>query len=203
MKRQKGKHVQIASDRVSAMKESGLDAEKPHESFGKQPQELCWIRQPLTIELWVGEKDMGPQPIMTIPKAGGEERMRNQQKILKPRVVAHPARSSAVQPAQGAASKKVTILFKVCNQHGKWEEIDASKPSDVERIAKKYAQNRQAIFHDKNGHMITPAQCCNAAVKNGTNTIFMTFKGESILQALNDNDNRSKHWCSEPRGLQP
>ncbi|EGC45159.1 predicted protein [Histoplasma capsulatum var. duboisii H88] len=49
-------------------------------------------------------------------------------RILKPRV----PRSGASQRPQEGASNAVTILFKVRNQHGEWEKVDASKPSDVE-----------------------------------------------------------------------
>ncbi|EER40779.1 conserved hypothetical protein [Histoplasma capsulatum H143] len=60
-------------------------------------------------------------------------------------------------------------------------DINPSEPSDrsmVERMAKKDARNRLATFYDKDLKPIAPAQCCDAAIEDGTNTIFMVFGGE-------------------------
>jgi hypothetical protein len=66
---------------------------------------------------------------------------------------------------------------------GQWRKfhdltVDPSDPSQVERQAKKYAQNHQMAFYDKNLRKVTPAQCFQAAVEDGTNTIFMARQGE-------------------------
>ncbi|EDN09622.1 predicted protein [Histoplasma mississippiense (nom. inval.)] len=82
-------------------------------------------------------------------------------------------------------ARTVTIIFKAREQ-GNWVDtykmvINPSEPSDrsmVERMAKKDAWNRLATFYDKNLKPIAPVQCCDAAIEDGTNTVFMVFGGE-------------------------
>ncbi|KAE8130756.1 hypothetical protein BDV38DRAFT_276525 [Aspergillus pseudotamarii] len=59
--------------------------------------------------------------------------------------------------------------------------VDRSDPSQVERVARKEARNRQATFYDKNLRLLTPAQCFKAAIEDDTNTIFMHFGGELAM----------------------
>lgn len=56
--------------------------------------------------------------------------------------------------------------------------IDQSDPSPLERVAKKDAQNRKAIFYDRSIRTIPPTQRFNAAIEDGTNTIFIAFGDE-------------------------
>ncbi|KAL2848991.1 hypothetical protein BJX68DRAFT_276174 [Aspergillus pseudodeflectus] len=56
--------------------------------------------------------------------------------------------------------------------------VDRSDPSQVERVAKKEARNRQATFYDKNLRVLTPAQCYEAAIEDDTNMVFMHFAGD-------------------------
>ncbi|OJD10590.1 hypothetical protein AJ78_08439, partial [Emergomyces pasteurianus Ep9510] len=82
-------------------------------------------------------------------------------------------------------ARTVTIIFKAREQ-GNWVDtykmtINPSEPSDrsmVERMAKKDARNRQATFYDKDLKLIAPVQCFDAAIEDGTNTVFMAFGGE-------------------------
>ncbi|KMU77265.1 hypothetical protein CISG_06109 [Coccidioides immitis RMSCC 3703] len=75
-------------------------------------------------------------------------------------------------------------------------DINPSEPSDrsmVERMAKKDARNRLATFYDKDLKPIAPVQCCDAAIEDGTDTIFMVFGGElnvdeEIMPTANENE---------------
>jgi hypothetical protein len=51
----------------------------------------------------------------------------------------------------------------------------------VERVARKDARNRNATFYDKNLRKLTPAQCFEAAIEDETNTIYMKFDGELVM----------------------
>lgn len=105
---------------------------------------------------------------------------------LRPHVpVGKPAKASAVQRrTPGTASERVTIIFKTRSGSGEWDTVvhelvvDQSDPSPVERIAKKDARNRKAIFYDKSLRTIPPTQCFDAAIEDGTNTIFIAFGDE-------------------------
>ncbi|KMU91764.1 hypothetical protein CIHG_09637 [Coccidioides immitis H538.4] len=87
-------------------------------------------------------------------------------------------------------ARTATIIFKAREQ-GNWVDtykmdINPSEPSDrsmVERMAKKDARNRLATFYDKDLKPIAPVQCCDAAIEDGTDTIFMVFCGELNLDA--------------------
>jgi hypothetical protein len=59
--------------------------------------------------------------------------------------------------------------------------VDHSDPSVVERVARKDARNRQATFYDRNLRRLTPAQCFEAAIEGGSNTIFMQLHGELTI----------------------
>ena len=105
---------------------------------------------------------------------------------LRPHVpVGKPAKASAVQRrTPGTASERVTIIFKTRSGSGEWDTVvhelvvDQSDPSPVERIAKKDARNRKAIFYDKSLRTIPPTQCFDAAIEDGTNPIFIAFGDE-------------------------
>lgn len=105
---------------------------------------------------------------------------------LRPHVpVGKPAKASAVQRrTPGAAFESVRIIFKARSGSGEWDTIvhelvvDQSDPSPVKRMAKKDARNRKAIFYDKSLRTIPPTQCFDAAIEDGTNTIFIAFGDE-------------------------
>lgn len=105
---------------------------------------------------------------------------------LRPHVpVGKPAKAGAVQRrTPGTASENVTIIFKTRSGSGEWDTVvhelvvDQSDPSPVERMAKKDARNRKAIFYDKSLRTIPPTQCFDAAIEDGTNTIFIAFGDE-------------------------
>ncbi|KAE8413593.1 hypothetical protein BDV36DRAFT_286880 [Aspergillus pseudocaelatus] len=107
--------------------------------------------------------------------------MQRNRKILTPRIVAR--RAQDVRPRQAEATPQpVTIVFRVRETDGRWKTahevvVDRSDPSQVERVARKEARNRQAAFYDKNLRLLTPAQCFKAANEDDTNTIFMHFGG--------------------------
>jgi hypothetical protein len=48
-------------------------------------------------------------------------------------------------------------------------------------VARKEARNRQATFYDKNGRKLTPAQCFEAAIEDGSNMIFMHLGGDLAM----------------------
>jgi hypothetical protein len=96
------------------------------------------------------------------------------------------------QPNPPVGPGTVTITFKARAQ-GRWETIheltvDPSEPSHVEQVAKADARNRQATFYDKYLRIITPAQCFDAAIEDGTNTVFVTLHGEAIVDESSDDD---------------
>lgn len=105
---------------------------------------------------------------------------------LRPHVpVGKPAKAGAVQRrTPGTASESVTIIFKTRSGSGEWDTVvhelvvDQSDPSPVERMAKKDARNRKAIFYDKSLRTIPPTQCFDAAIEDRTNTIFVAFGDE-------------------------
>ncbi|KAL4864153.1 hypothetical protein BDV12DRAFT_201386 [Aspergillus spectabilis] len=111
---------------------------------------------------------------------------------LTPRIVARPPQE--VRPNQvEAGSQPVTILFRIRDRYGRWKTayevlVDRSDPSQVERVARKEARNHPATFYDKNLRKLTPAQCFEGAIEDGTNMIFMNLEGEL---AINEDTPRS------------
>ncbi|KAL5335653.1 hypothetical protein BJX70DRAFT_390567 [Aspergillus crustosus] len=109
---------------------------------------------------------------------------RGTRKILKPRLVEKPAQIIRTVPPGGKpTTDQVTIHFRARGEDGKWQtvhelEVDWSDPSEVERVARKDARNRKATFYDKDLRKLTPAQCFEAAIEDGTNTIYMQVGGE-------------------------
>ncbi|KAJ6027955.1 hypothetical protein N7540_003531 [Penicillium herquei] len=75
----------------------------------------------------------------------------------------------------------VTITFRARDEHGEWNRlvheivVDPSDSSPVERMAAKQARAHQATYYDRNLRQVPPGQCFDAAIEDGTNTIFMTF----------------------------
>jgi hypothetical protein len=59
--------------------------------------------------------------------------------------------------------------------------IEGPDPLEVERVARKEARNRQAMFYDKNGRKLTPAQCFEAAIEDRSNMIFMQLGGDLAM----------------------
>ncbi|KAE8155499.1 hypothetical protein BDV40DRAFT_294282 [Aspergillus tamarii] len=125
-----------------------------------------------------------PAPTVTSAPTSSVSERRNRKK-LTPRIVAR--RAQDVRPHQAEATPQpVTIVFRVRENDGRWKTahevvVDRSDPSQVERVARKEARNRQATFYDKNLRLLTPAQCFKAAIEDDTNTIFMHFGGELAM----------------------
>jgi hypothetical protein len=107
---------------------------------------------------------------------------RSAREFLKPPV--QEVRTAPSEP--NPISQAVTITFRARGDDGRWKTVHAlqvnpSDPSDVERVARKDARNRNATFYDKNLRKLTPAQCFEAAIEDETNTIFMKFDGELVM----------------------
>ncbi|KAJ5766653.1 uncharacterized protein N7511_004269 [Penicillium nucicola] len=89
--------------------------------------------------------------------------------------------------ASDAAKHSVTITFRARDEHGDWNRlvrqmvVDPSDPSPVGRMASKNARERQATFYDQNLRQVPPGQCFDAAIEDGTNTIFMTFGDDLVV----------------------
>ncbi|KAJ5239868.1 hypothetical protein N7468_004487 [Penicillium chermesinum] len=58
--------------------------------------------------------------------------------------------------------------------------VDPADPPPVERMAAKQARAYKATYYDQNLRQIPPGQCFDAAIKDGTNTGFMTFSDDLI-----------------------
>ncbi|KAJ5178973.1 hypothetical protein N7492_002183 [Penicillium capsulatum] len=75
----------------------------------------------------------------------------------------------------------MTIMFRARDEHGEWNRlvrkmvVDPLDPSPLERMTAKQARAHQATYYDRNLRQVPPGQCFDAAVEDGTNTIFMTF----------------------------
>lgn len=78
---------------------------------------------------------------------------------------------------------------------------DRFDPSPMERMAAKNARERQAPFYDKSLRQVAPALCFNAAVEDGTITVFMTLGHDlvhseetmgSITRALQDDSDQDR-----------
>lgn len=79
------------------------------------------------------------------------------------------------------------IMFRARDEHGDWNRlvhqmvVDPSDPSPVERMASKNARAHKATFYDQNLRQVPPGQCFDAAIEDGTNTIFMTFGDDLVV----------------------
>ncbi|GFF96384.1 hypothetical protein IFM53868_08512 [Aspergillus udagawae] len=124
----------------------------------------------------------GDQPKTVTAQPSQAATARSDRKIFKP-----PAQEVLTAPSEpNPISQAVTITFRARGDDGRWKtvhelQVNPSDPSDVERIARKDARNRNATFYDKNLRKLTPAQCFEAAIEDGTNTIFMQFDGELVM----------------------
>ena len=91
------------------------------------------------------------------------------------------------QRRRGEGVEDVTIMFRARNENGEWNRVvhqmvvDPSDPSPVERMAKKNARKRNATFYDQNLRTLAPMQCFDAAIEDGTKTIFVTFGNELVV----------------------
>ncbi|KAF4763054.1 hypothetical protein N7455_003820 [Penicillium solitum] len=89
--------------------------------------------------------------------------------------------------SDAAKHSAVTIMFRARDEHGDWNRlvhqmvVDPSDPSPVGRMASKNARERQATFYDQNLRQVPPGQCFDAAIEDGTNTIFMTFGDDLVV----------------------
>jgi hypothetical protein len=129
----------------------------------------------------------GNQPTTVVAESSQAATARSARKLLKPRIVVRPAREVRRVPSEPTPnSQAVTIIFRAQGNDGGWKtvhelQVNPSDPSEVERVARKDARNRNATFYDKNLRKLTPAQCFEAAIEDETNTIFMKFDGELVM----------------------
>ncbi|KAJ5152435.1 hypothetical protein N7492_009715 [Penicillium capsulatum] len=76
---------------------------------------------------------------------------------------------------------EVTIMFRARDEQGEWNRlvqklvVDRSDPSPVGRMAAKQARAQKATYYDQNLRQVPPGQCFDAAIADGTNTVFVTF----------------------------
>jgi hypothetical protein len=128
-----------------------------------------------------------PDDQPTTVMAESSQTARSARKILKPHIVVRPAQEvRRAPPAPNPSSQAVTITFRARGDDGGWKtihelQVNPSDPSEVERVARKDARNRNATFYDKDLRKLTPAQCFEAAIEDETNTIFMEFDGELVV----------------------
>ena len=89
-----------------------------------------------------------------------------------------------VEPSSATDLTGVTIMFRARNENSEWDRVvhqmvvDPSDPSPVERMAKKNARKHNTTFYDQNLRTLAPTQCFDAAIEDGTKTIFVTFGNE-------------------------
>ncbi|EFW13294.1 hypothetical protein CPSG_10105 [Coccidioides posadasii str. Silveira] len=163
----------------------------PYQSQEQRSQKPWFKKQePATTESGIEQRHTAPQlgGAIAVPEASRDVVVQSTRKLLTPHIVARPPKISLVQrpPPREAGAKTMTIIFKARNERGEWERVhevgvDPFNPSEVERVAKKDARNRHATFYDKNMRSITPARCFDAAVEDGTNTIFMVFEEKMAI----------------------
>ena len=114
-----------------------------------------------------------------------QEKLSAQPTGLRPKLISRDtARATTIerpQRSQHDPDESVKIVFKARDEDGEWERVvhELADPLSVERAAKKDARNHQATFYDKDLRTIAPGQCFDAAVGDGTKTIFMTY-GEQL-----------------------
>lgn len=142
---------------------------------------------PTTTEPRAKTASPGNQPTTVVAESSQAATARSARKLLKPRIVVRPAREVRRVPSEpNPNSQAVTIIFRAQGDDGGWKtvhelQVNPSDPSEVERVARKDARNRNATFYDKNLRKLTPAQCFEAAIEDETNTIFMKFDGELVM----------------------
>lgn len=142
---------------------------------------------PTTTEPRAETASPGNQPTTVVAESSQAATARSARKLLKPRIVVRPAREVRRVPSEPTPnSQAVTIIFRAQGDDGGWKtvhelQVNPSDPSEVERVARKDARNRNATFYDKNLRKLTPAQCFEAAIEDETNTIFMKFDGELVM----------------------
>lgn len=83
---------------------------------------------------------------------------------------------------------EVIITFKVY-KHGGWHvekevPISRSNPSEAREVAKDYAIHQQARFYTRALRMLTPTQCVDWALDDGSNTIFMSLGGQHLTKSI-------------------
>lgn len=137
---------------------------------------------------YMGQGEAGPEPVREDQQVTAQTSQgpttKATRKILKPRLVEKPPQIiRTVPPAGKLPTDQVTIVFRAHGEDGRWQtayelQVAWSDPSEVERVARKDARNRKATFYNKDLRKLTPAQCFEAAIEDGTNTIFMQVGGE-------------------------
>jgi hypothetical protein len=156
--------------------------QEEHEASSRPAPESLTTTEP-------GAKTASPgnQPTTVVAESSQAATVRSARKILKPHIVVRPARGFR-RPPSGATpnSQAVTIIFRAQGDDGGWKtvhelQVNPSDPSEVERVARKDARNRNATFYDKNLRKLTPAQCFEAATEDKTNMVFMKFDGELVM----------------------
>ncbi|KAJ5737432.1 uncharacterized protein N7483_002557 [Penicillium malachiteum] len=80
-----------------------------------------------------------------------------------------------------AGHAKCVISFLAPDNRGEWSHlvhkvtVNPSDLSPVAQVAAKDARERQAVFYDCHLHQLHPARCVDAAIEDGTYTVFITF----------------------------
>ncbi|KAF7514970.1 hypothetical protein PCG10_004181 [Penicillium crustosum] len=90
--------------------------------------------------------------------------------------------------------QNVRIIFRGRDDQGGWDyvihqiTVNPSNPVAVEAFAREKAkENVPVTFYDQNLRAIPPAQCFDAAVQDGTNTIFVAHGPELVRNEENMN----------------
>ncbi|KAJ5940479.1 hypothetical protein N7516_000647 [Penicillium verrucosum] len=90
--------------------------------------------------------------------------------------------------------QNVRIIFRGRDDQGGWDyvihqiTVNPSNPVAVEAFAREKAkENVPVTFYDQNLRAIPPAQCFDAAVQDGTNTIFVAYGPELVRNEENMN----------------
>ena len=107
-----------------------------------------------------------------------------------------------IEPGSATELTGVMIMFCACNENSKWDHVvhqmvvNLSDLSPVEWMAKKNVCKCNATFYNWKLHMLAPMQCFDAAIEDGTKTIFVTFGNklavdeetmESVMWVLKSN----------------
>ncbi|KAJ6018994.1 hypothetical protein N7522_001061 [Penicillium canescens] len=111
----------------------------------------------------------------------------NRVRLEKPPEEQDKSRGRGEGASDAAKRSAVTIMFRARDEHGDWNRlvhhmvVDLSDPTPVERMASKNARAHKATFYDQNLRQVPPRQCFDAAIEDGTNTIFMTFGDDLVV----------------------
>ena len=105
--------------------------------------------------------------------------------------------------------QKVRIIFRGRDSQGGWDHVihqitvNPSDPVPVEAFAREKAKEEVPVtFYDQNLRAIAPAQCFDAAVQDGTNTIFVAY-GPELVRNEENMDSVSRAWAASHQHRRP